>query len=77
MAGAARLRRVPGLLPIRIDVDQPYALDGTALAEIGRSLEAEAVVEGSLDWRPSDAGATARVIDVSSGEVLWEISHDH
>ena len=72
-----RLSSIPGLVVVPPEVIEPHARSGARPLEIGRDLDADVVVEGSLEWREDGTRSTAEVIHVGSGESIWRQAHSH
>jgi tetratricopeptide (TPR) repeat protein len=45
--------------------------------ELGRRLQGDAVVESRLQWEPAGVVTRARVVEVGSGETLWDANHSY
>jgi tetratricopeptide (TPR) repeat protein/TolB-like protein len=72
-----RLGEVPGLLVVPTESVEPHLRETQDPMEVGRRLQSDAVVESRLRWEPSGVETSSRVIDVLTGETLWDASHSY
>jgi DNA-binding SARP family transcriptional activator/tetratricopeptide (TPR) repeat protein len=72
-----RLGEVPGLLVVPQKTVEPHLGEALDPLELGRRLRGDAVVESRLEWEPAGVVTRARVMEVGSGETLWDASHSY
>ncbi len=72
-----RLGEVPGLFVVPTESVEPLLGEALDPLELGRRLQGNAVVESRLQWEPAGVVTQARVVEVGSGETLWDASHSY
>jgi DNA-binding SARP family transcriptional activator/TolB-like protein len=72
-----RLGEIPGLLVVPPETVERHLDETVDPVELGRRLQGDAVVESRLHWQAAGVETSARVVDVGSGETLWDVSHSY